>query len=76
MAKQQSYYKWLGDNFFPLVTVFYRFQFRMRRNLELPKDWHKDTCYPAHARNSKTLQKLTKAVFDGRTDFCKSCFLF
>lgn len=76
MAQQQSYYKWLGDNFFPLITVFYRFQFRMKRNLELPTDWLKAACYPAHARKSKALHRLTEDVFNARKEFCKTSVFF
>jgi hypothetical protein len=57
--------------FFPLLTMFYHYQFRMKKSIELSLDWLKSSKYPSEARKSKLLHQSAKDMHDHRRSFCK-----
>ncbi|CEJ85813.1 hypothetical protein VHEMI03923 [[Torrubiella] hemipterigena] len=69
VANLKGNYRWLGDTAFPLITTFYHYQFRMKKNLSPPDDWLKSSGYPERARKSKALRQLTNAILDSRKAF-------
>jgi hypothetical protein len=57
-------YKYLFENLFPLVSVFYHYQFRTKRSVELSLDWLK--------KPSEALESGVKHLMATRTRFRES----
>jgi hypothetical protein len=56
-------------SFFPLLTMFYHYQFRMKKSVELSLDWVSK--YPSDARKSKLLYQSAKEKDAARRPFCE-----
>ncbi|KAK5990793.1 hypothetical protein PT974_09066 [Cladobotryum mycophilum] len=68
IASQTYIYKWIADSFFPLLTVFYHYQFRTKKSLEMSMDWLKAPSYPARACQSNAIHMHAQQLLDARKD--------
>jgi hypothetical protein len=70
ISEQQHKYKKLCDHFFPMLTVFYHYQFRTKKSLDALSEWVK----PTHSSTSKgacdsrTIRHIAQALLDARKD--------
>lgn len=64
-------YKRLAENFYPLLVVFYHYQFRTKKSLELSLDWLKTPQYPAAACHSRAIHEAAQYLLDSRKEHCK-----
>lgn len=71
VAIQGQIYKRLSDSFFPLLVVFYHYQFRTKKSLELSLDWLKSPTYPVAACQSRAIREAAQQLLDARKDHCK-----
>lgn len=62
----------LTGSFFPLLTTFYHYQFRMKKSIELSLDWMMSSSYPPRAQNSRLMHESLQEINDSRRDFCES----
>lgn len=60
-----------SEKVFPLVTIFYHYQFRTKKNLEVSMDWLKGSKYASRCRNAKAVEHAGKALIDCRKQFRK-----
>ncbi|KAL6818612.1 hypothetical protein GGI42DRAFT_359658 [Trichoderma sp. SZMC 28013] len=68
IAIQGQIYKRLSDSFFPLLVVFYHYQFRTKKSLELSLDWLKSPTYPVAACQSRAIREAAQQLLDARKD--------
>ncbi|UKZ79596.1 hypothetical protein TrVFT333_007354 [Trichoderma virens FT-333] len=68
IAIQGQLYKRLADSFFPLLVVFYHYQFRTKKSLELSLDWLKSPTYPAAACHSRAIREAAQQLLDSRKE--------
>ncbi|RFU73489.1 hypothetical protein TARUN_8774 [Trichoderma arundinaceum] len=68
IAIKGQIYKRLADSFFPLLVVFYHYQFRTKKSLELSLDWLKTSSYPAMACHSRAIHETTQQLLDSRKE--------
>lgn len=66
-AVVQSRYRMLTD-FFPLIAIFYHYQFRTKKSLEVSLDWPKSAARPCQ---SKSIHRAAEKVLERRKSFCK-----
>ncbi|KAI5466350.1 hypothetical protein BGZ63DRAFT_420842 [Mariannaea sp. PMI_226] len=59
----QQHYQWLGERVFPVLAVFYRFQFRSKKNLEFKIDDIKSSM-----SSYKKIRKHGKDMLNARKD--------
>lgn len=66
------HYRRLAEVHFPLVAIFYHYQFRTKKSLEISLDWlqagphlHRDATAMADIR------RLGQQLLDARRDMCK-----
>lgn len=64
-------YKRLAESFYPLLVVFYHYQFRTKKSLELSLDWLKTPKYPAAACHSRAIHEAAQYLLDSRKEHCK-----
>lgn len=64
-------YKRLAESFFPLLVVFYHYQFRTKKSLELSLDWLVPSSYPAMACHSRAIREASQQLLDSRKEHCK-----
>lgn len=64
-------YKRLAESFYPLLVVFYHYQFRTKKSLELSLDWLKTPKYPAEACHSRAIHEAAQYLLDSRKEHCK-----
>lgn len=64
-------YKRLAESFYPLLVVFYHYQFRTKKSLELSLDWLKTPQYPAAACHSRAIREAAQYLLDSRKEHCK-----
>ncbi|KAK7424883.1 hypothetical protein QQX98_000158 [Neonectria punicea] len=67
IAHAKSHYQWLTDKVFPLLAVFYHYQFRTKKSLEMPLDWLKSSPHQAH--RTKRIRKHAKEMTNSKKDF-------
>ncbi|CAM1506803.1 Fc.00g064440.m01.CDS01 [Cosmosporella sp. VM-42] len=68
ISKMRAQYQGLSEKFFPLMAVFYHYQFRTKKSLELSLDWLKSP-YPSKACQSKRIRNFAKDLIDSRKKF-------
>lgn len=66
------WYTVFREKVFPLVTVFYHYQFRTKKNLEVSMDWLRGSKYASRCRNAKAVEHAGKVLLDHRKEFRKS----
>jgi hypothetical protein len=71
VALQGQLYKRLADSFFPLLVVFYHYQFRTKKSLELSLDWLKAPTYPPALCHNRAIREYAQQLLDCRKDHCK-----
>ena len=71
VANMEAQYQELFERFFPMLTVFYHYQFRTKKSLEFSLDWLKSPPYPASASQSKRIRSFAKDLIESRKKFCK-----
>lgn len=55
-----------------MLTMFYHYQFRTKKSLEVSLDWLKSSSsYPSRALRSKMLHYTARDLVDSRREFCK-----
>lgn len=64
------------ESFFPLLTMFYHYQFRMKKSVELSLDWLASTSSPSEQRRNRLLVNCVQDIDDARMDFCRSADYF
>lgn len=67
----QHRYKCLLENFFPLLAIFYHYQFRTKKSLELSPDWLRAPKYSS-VRRVKAIETTARGLLDCRKKFRKS----
>ncbi|KAF7562176.1 hypothetical protein G7046_g1963 [Stylonectria norvegica] len=72
VTAKKMQYKRLAERFFPLMTVFYHYQFRTKKSLEMSLDWLKSPSYPLRACQSKSLRIYAKDLVDSRKQMYES----
>ncbi|KAL7925117.1 hypothetical protein ACQKWADRAFT_285099 [Trichoderma austrokoningii] len=68
IAMQGQIYKRLAESFYPLLVVFYHYQFRTKKSLELSLDWLKTPQYPATACQSRAIREAAQYLLDSRKE--------
>ncbi|KAK1241473.1 hypothetical protein MKX08_001447 [Trichoderma sp. CBMAI-0020] len=68
IAMQGQIYKRLAESFYPLLVVYYHYQFRTKKSLELSLDWLKTPKYPAAACHSKAIHEAAQYLLDSRKE--------
>ncbi|KAL6886539.1 hypothetical protein HDV57DRAFT_392431 [Trichoderma longibrachiatum] len=68
IAFQGQLYKRLADSFFPLLVVFYHYQFRTKKSLELSLDWLKAPTYPPALCHNRAIRESAQQLLDCRKD--------
>ncbi|KEY74129.1 hypothetical protein S7711_05378 [Stachybotrys chartarum IBT 7711] len=58
-------YKRLSEGFFPLLTIFYHYQFRTKKSLEVSLDGLKSP-YPGMTYPTQTISRLAQSLLDTR----------
>lgn len=71
VAMMGQVYKRLAESFYPLLVVFYHYQFRTKKSLELSLDWLKTPQYPAAACHSRAIREAAQYLLDSRKEHCK-----
>lgn len=71
VAMKGQIHKRLTESFFPLLVVYYHYQFRTKKSLELSLDWLKTPKYPAAACQSKAIHEAAQYLLDSRKEHCK-----
>lgn len=71
VAMKGQVYKRLAESFYPLLVVFYHYQFRTKKSLELSLDWLKTSQYPAAACHSRAIHETAQYLLDSRKEHCK-----
>lgn len=54
-----------------MLTIFYHYQFRTKKSLEMDLDWLKSPPYPARASQSKRIRSFAKDLIESRKKLCK-----
>ncbi|KAF4123408.1 hypothetical protein GMORB2_6109 [Geosmithia morbida] len=69
----QSQCRFFLDCFFPQVTIFYHYQFRNKKSLEVSLDWLNAPKYASRLRGSgKGIEQAGKAMIDCRKKFLQT----
>jgi hypothetical protein len=71
VAMKGQIHKRLTESFFPLLVVYYHYQFRTKKSLELSLDWLKTPKYPAAACQSRAIHEAAQYLLDSRKEHCK-----
>jgi hypothetical protein len=71
VAMKGQMYKRLAESFYPLLVVFYHYQFRTKKSLEMSLDWLKTPQYPAAACHSRAIHETAQYLLDSRKEHCK-----
>lgn len=58
------------ESVFPLVSIFYHYQFRTKKNVEVSMEWMKGSKFSA--RRSKAVDHAAQSMLDSRKHFCES----
>ncbi|KAH6997914.1 hypothetical protein BKA56DRAFT_664561 [Ilyonectria sp. MPI-CAGE-AT-0026] len=66
VAHAKSLYQWMTDKVFPLLAIFYHYQFRTKKSLDMSLDWLKSSTYPSRACHSKRIRKFTKDMMSSK----------
>ncbi|KOS16899.1 hypothetical protein ESCO_004741 [Escovopsis weberi] len=69
ITQQSHMYKWLTESFFPLLTVFYHYQFRTKKSVEMSLDWLTPSAYPAAAMQGQAFHVTAQNLINSRKDF-------
>ena len=69
-ATETHQFNWLCDNFFPLLSVFYHYQFRSKKTLELSLDWLKNSKYSRRVWEG-LIPFIGNQLIDSRREMCK-----
>ncbi|KAL6869296.1 hypothetical protein ACO1O0_000620 [Amphichorda felina] len=64
-------YKYLLEHFFPLVAIFYHYQFRTKKSLELSADWLREPKFSS-GRYIKAIETTAGDLLDCRKKFLQS----
>ena len=65
-------YKLLADLHFPLVAIFYHYQFRTKKSLELPLDWLEAGPYLRQAPKKRAeIRRIGQQLLDARKATCE-----
>lgn len=71
VSRKQGRYKWLGDVVYPLLSVFYHYQFRTKKSLELSVDWLKRPAQKIGMLDLGPIGQTCQALLNSRKDFCE-----
>jgi hypothetical protein len=71
VARETRQYQWLCESFFPLMTVFYHYQFRSKKSLELSLDWLKTSKCPRRVWESRAIPIIGQQLIDSRREMCE-----
>lgn len=71
VSRKQGRYKWLGDVVYPLLSVFYHYQFRTKKSLELSVDCLKRPAQRIGMLDLGPIGQTCQALLNSRKDFCK-----
>ncbi|KAF7545139.1 hypothetical protein G7Z17_g9397 [Cylindrodendrum hubeiense] len=68
VAHAKSLHQWMTDKVFPLLAIFYHYQFRTKKSLDMSLDWLKSSSYPSRACHSKRIRKFTKDMMSSKKE--------
>lgn len=58
------------ESVFPVVSIFYHYQFRTKKNIEVSMDWMKSPKFSS--RRNKHVEHAAQTLLDSRKHFRKS----
>lgn len=69
----KEFYRQLADTYFPLVAIFYHYQFRTKKSLDLSLDWLEAGLAAGQALKKRAeIRRLGQQLLDARKDMCES----
>jgi len=67
-----AHYQRLADVHFPMVAIFYHYQFRTKKSLEISLDWLQAGSHHRHdPKNKGDICHLGRRLLEARKDMCR-----